>query len=187
MGAGTGLGMSMVYGLMKSHRGMVDVTSALGVGTVVTLGFPIVPGPHVEELPEEAPMPPKAPRGHEGILVVEDDDAIREATRRALVSHGYQVWTAEDGSVGLAMYRRHASEIALIVSDLVMPNLGGHDMADALRNEGVTVPILFTSGYSSDWLFGDGDTPAHVLFMPKPWTLADLHRRVRAALDGADE
>lgn len=184
LGTGTGLGMSMVYGLMKSHGGMVEVASTPGNGAKVTLSFPLVPGPQPAPLPEPEPAATATPHGHEGILVVEDDEAIREATRRALVSHGYRVWTAEDGVVGLACYHAHAEEIALIVSDLVMPNVGGHEMADTLRNEGVTVPILFTSGYSSDWIFGEGDVPAGIRFMPKPWTLPNLYQCVRAALDG---
>ena len=182
VGTGTGLGMSMVYGLMKSHRGIVEVASTPGAGTVVTLSFPLAVEAEVPETPDTAPR--TVPRGYGGILVVEDDEAIRTATRRALESHGYRVWTAEDGAVGLAVYRAHAAEIALILSDLVMPNLGGHDMANALRAEGATVPMLFTSGYSSDWLFGEQEIPSGIHFMPKPWTLPTLYERVREAIEG---
>jgi CheY-like chemotaxis protein/nitrogen-specific signal transduction histidine kinase len=184
VGSGTGLGMSMVYGLMKAHRGLVEAASVVGQGTTITVSFPLVHGPlpEVAARPEEAA--PREGTGHEGILVVEDDEAIRAATRRALESRGYRVWTAEDGADGLAAFQAHGEHIALIVSDLVMPNFGGREMAETLRAAGVAVPILFTSGYSADRVDSQLEALAHVQFLPKPWTIADLRHRVREAIDG---
>ena len=181
-GAGTGLGLSMVYGLMKSHRGVVEVQSALGQGTEVRLHFPVVPGPSVSELHEAPDESRDLDGGHESILVVEDDPAIRLATRRALESKGYHVWDAADGAIALDVFRAHAAEIALVISDLVMPNLDGRQMADAIRAGGARVPILFTSGYASDWIFGESGVPDQVRFLPKPWKLADLYRAARDAI-----
>jgi two-component system cell cycle sensor histidine kinase/response regulator CckA len=183
-GAGTGLGLSMVYGLMKSHGGYVDVQSAPGEGTDVRLYFPIVPGPSASELHEVPGDARDVIGGRESILVVEDDPAIRMATRRALESKGYRVWDAADGAIAIDVFRAHAAEIALVISDLVMPNLGGRQLAEAIRAAGSRVPILFTSGYSSDWLYGESGVPEQVLFLPKPWTLVDLYRTVREALTG---
>ncbi len=183
VGVGTGLGLSMVYGLMKSHRGFVELESAPGKGTDVRLFFPLVPGPsaaEAESLPEAARA---APSGREGILLVEDDAAIRLATRRALEGKGYRVWEAADGALALECFQVRAREIALVVTDLGMPNMGGRQLADAIRARGSHVPILFTSGYAREWLHGAAGVPVGVRFLPKPWTLVDLFAQVREAID----
>jgi len=184
-GAGTGLGLSMVYGLMKSHGGRVEVQSVPGEGTEVRLYFPVVPGPAASELHEAPHASRDIEGGRESILVVEDDPAIRLATRRALESKGYRVWDAADGAIALDVFRAHAADIALVISDLVMPNLGGRQMAEAIRAAGSRVPILFTSGYSSDWIYGESGVPEQVQFLPKPWTLVDLYRTVREVINGS--
>lgn len=183
VGTGTGLGMPMVYGLMKSHRGLVGVESTPGEGTTVTVSFPVVHGPVPVPQPDATPPKDEVFKGSEAILVVEDDEAIRAATRRALESRGYTVWTAEDGAAGLAMFHEHAGHLALIVSDLVMPNLGGRAMAESLRASGADIPILFTSGYSSDQVGHQMEALPNVQFLPKPWTLADLFVQVRRSID----
>jgi CheY-like chemotaxis protein len=187
IGTGTGLGMAMVYGLMKSHHGMVDITSTPGAGTSVSLHFPIVTGAVATDVQDVISQPTVAPGGHEGILIVEDDAAIRSATRRALESKGYHVWVAADGAEGLAVYRENRNEVALVLSDLVMPNMTGREMAGALRAAGASVPVLFASGYSADWIYGDMDLPDDVHFLPKPWTLTTLFLRVREVLDSTGE
>jgi CheY-like chemotaxis protein len=187
LGTGTGLGMAMVYGLMKSHHGMVDVSSTPGAGTSVSLHFPIVTGVVATDVQDVISQPTVAPGGHEGILIVEDDAAIRNATRRALESKGYHVWVAADGAEGLAVYRANRQDVALVLSDLVMPNMTGREMAGALRAAGASVPVLFASGYSADWIYGDMDLPDDVHFLPKPWTLTTLFLRVREVLDSTGE
>lgn len=182
---GTGLGMAMVYGLMKQHKGMVHVYSEPGQGTTIKLYFPAAPEPALEAAAPRGVIDPKqVAGGTETILLAEDEPAIRRTTKRALEGKGYTVLMAEDGEEALELYGEHKDRIALLISDLVMPKLGGRQLVDALRQEGSRVPILFTSGYSPGSGYRNGEFPAGVEFLQKPWTLTDLLVRVRELLDG---
>lgn len=121
-GLGTGLGMAMVYGLMKQHGGDVNVYSELSRGTTIKLYFPVTQVALQARPPLSSGIEPRG--GTETILIVEDEEAIRRATKRALESHGYRVLLAADGEEALDVLRRPETRIDLVVSDLVMPRLG---------------------------------------------------------------
>ncbi len=181
---GTGLGMAMVYGLMKEHNGMVHVYSELGQGTTVKLYFPVAARDPTPFVATRAVIDPKQVRGGtETILLAEDEAAIRRTTVRALGRKGYSVLVAEDGEEALELYRQNRDRIALVISDLVMPKLGGRQLAEALRQDGSEVPILFTSGYSPESASRGVEFPTGVAFLPKPWTLTDLFVQVRTLRD----
>jgi len=176
-GEGTGLGLPMVFGLMKQHGGFVRVYSEPGLGTTVRLYFPLTDAPAVAE-PEAAPT---AEHGTETILVVEDQETLRRATARALRKLGYQVLVAGDGSEALEVLREHGAEIGLVISDVVMPKLGGLELYRRIRESGNPVPFFLTSGYPA----GTGDAasvPSDVSVLEKPWTLESLGRRIREVL-----
>jgi PAS domain S-box-containing protein len=181
-GAGTGLGMAMVYGLMKEHDGLVNIYSELGKGTVVRLYFPIVTAP-VESGGAQKDSALNARGGSETILLVEDDPAIRRASRRALEGRGYHVLDASDGEIALDILRNGGHNVSLVISDLVMPNLGGRQLAEAMRADGMEIPILIMSGYADTPTYRNADLPAGVEFLHKPWTLSDLFVKVRTLLD----
>jgi CheY-like chemotaxis protein len=169
-GQGTGLGMAMVYGLMKQHGCFIEVDSTPGVGTAVTLYFP----PAVDQ-PGPAPsLAVSAPAGSETILLVEDEAALRRSATRILERKGYRVLTAADGEEALHTFRKHRDRVALVLSDVVMPRLSGPGLYSALRREGIQVPFLFMSGYTER----DGTTgvqmPAGVPLLRKPWDAGDL-------------
>ncbi len=180
-GEGTGLGMAMIYGLVQQHDGTIDVKSVPGQGTRVTIGLPLA----------EVMVPNATPRSAmliragatETILLVEDEEMVRRAGRRILEKHGYRVMQAADGAEAMAVLRERGAEIALVVSDVVMPRMGGRELYAALRDEGFRMPFLFTSGYtdrmSSDSVALDPSVPV----LPKPWTWTELTASVRAALD----
>jgi two-component system cell cycle sensor histidine kinase/response regulator CckA len=180
-GAGTGLGMAMVYGLMKEHDGLVNVYSEPGKGTVVRLYFPIVSATTDDGDSPSAAV--NARGGTETILLVEDDAAIRRASRRALEGRGYSVLDASDGEIALEILRSADHQIALVISDLVMPNLGGRQLAEAMRAGGLDIPILIMSGYADTPTYRNADLPVGVEFLHKPWTLGDLFVKVRTLLD----
>ncbi|MEX2047992.1 MAG: PAS domain S-box protein [Gemmatimonadota bacterium] len=181
---GTGLGMAMVYGTIKQHKGMVHVYSEIGRGTTIKLYFPLVASQDVlASAPADEDHDRGALEGEETILLAEDEPAIRRTTARALRGRGYTVLIAADGEEALELYRDNRARIALVISDLIMPKLGGRQLAEALRGEGATVPVLFTSGYSPDSAAGWSQFPEGVAFLQKPWTLKDLLGRVRALLD----
>ena len=178
-GEGTGLGMAMIYGLVQQHAGTIDVQSTVGRGTKVIIALPIA------DLRVASPTPRATTLVREGatetILLVEDEEMVRRAGRRILEKHGYRVLLAGDGAEALTLLRQHGSEIALVVSDVVMPRMGGRELYASLRDEGFTMPFLFTSGYtdrmSSDTVALDPSVP----ILPKPWTWAELTASVRAA------
>ena len=181
-GKGTGLGMAMVYGLVKQQGGFVHITSEEGHGTTVRLLFHPAAAVSIEHLPDMEPAPVLP--GRETILVVEDDAAIRRAAERVLVHHGYRVLVAGDGVEALDLLRIHASDVGLVVSDVVMPNLGGRELFARIRDEGMTLPVILTTGYA----LGDLDQQSldtGVPLLRKPWTVEELLASVREALDGA--
>ena len=181
-GTGTGLGMAMIYGLAKQHNGFVHVYSELGKGTKVRVYFPLS-REGVSETGKKRVVPTTLPLGTETILVVEDEAAIRLATKRALEAHGYTVLLAEDGEEGLEIVRSSDQKIDLVISDLIMPKLGGRQFHDALREQGENVAVLFSSGYSADEVYQSAILESEVPFIAKPWTIMDLLTRVREVLD----
>jgi signal transduction histidine kinase/ActR/RegA family two-component response regulator len=181
-GVGTGLGLPIVQGLMAEQGGAVEVDSAVGQGTTVRLRFPLAQD---VSLPIVAPPWPGVIRGgRETILVVEDEEAIRRSAKRALETLGYTVFLAEDGEAAIKLMEA-GKTIDLVVSDSVMPRLGGADLFHRLRSLGYRMPFLLASGYSPHDAAG-GAVPRHdIPILPKPWTLNELTRKVRELLDGA--
>jgi PAS domain S-box-containing protein len=180
-GVGTGLGMAMVYGLVKQLSGYVDVSSEPAAGTVVKLYFPRheVRAPVEDVASAHAPTP----RGNETILVAEDEDAIRRTIKRALEGQGYRVLLAADGEEALSLFLESEHEIDMIISDVIMPKMGGLQLYDVLQSQGKQVPFLFTSGYATTDASDEGIPNLSVPVLHKPWTLADLFARVRDVLD----
>ncbi len=184
-GIGTGLGMAMIYGLVKQHEGFVDVYSELGQGTTIKIFFPIVEGQVGEEsvlthLPRSAP---ELRGGTETILVVDDQPELLRSATRILEKFGYTVLTAGDGEDALALLRTHGSVVELVMSDLIMPKLGGRELFDTLKREGRNLKFLFTSGYTARDVRESAALDAGLPFLSKPWTLTELVVRVRELLD----
>ena len=178
---GTGLGLSMVYGLVKQHGGVVDVYSEKGKGTVVNLYLPLMEEGAVGVA---RPTPPgSVSGGSETILVVEDEEPIRRATMRILEKHGYKVLLAADGVEALKLYPDHRDDIDLVISDVVMPRLGGAKFYEALLQSGGQPKILFTSGYTDRDVRQTGAIDPALPFIHKPWTVAALLSKIRDVLD----
>jgi PAS domain S-box-containing protein len=182
-GVGTGLGMAMVYGLVKQHKGFVHVYSEVGQGTTVKLYLPLA----LEEpvAATEAGGEEMLPGGTETILLVEDDVHLRTVAQRLFEKVGYRVLAAADGAEGLATYRARARELDLVITDLVMPKASGQALYEAIRAEQGSanpVKVLFTSGYPApdfrESLAGD----PNVAFVTKPWTASELLRQIRSLL-----
>lgn len=181
MGEGTGLGMAMVYGLTKQHGGFVHIESEEGKGTRVELLFPVSQEARIPAPSRAAKPKPQA--GNETILLVEDEDALRRSGKRVLERFGYAVLLAADGLEGLEQFRAHRDRVDLVISDMVMPNLGGAELYRALRDEGETVPFLMVSGYTGDEATERKVLDPGVPILPKPWDISDLLQEVRGLLD----
>ena len=179
-GVGTGLGMAMIYGLVKQHGGFVLVESQPGMGTTVRIYFRPAATTAIQET-KTAEIEPRG--GNETILLAEDEEPIRRTARRILERFGYKVIAAGDGAEALEIIRRRRQEIDLVLTDVVMPRLGGRALYDTARAEGATMKFLFASGYTARDLGATGVIDADLPFIHKPWTIADLARRVREVLD----
>ena len=179
-GLGTGLGLPIVQGLVAEQGGVVELESTVAWGTAVRLCFPLT----VDALPAPSPAA-TAPfhGGNETILVVEDEEAIRRSAQRALQQLGYTVIVAADGAEALEALRANPT-VDLVISDSIMPRMGGVEFYERLRAEGMTVPFLLASGYTPQEATAGGTRRPEVPFLPKPWSLTDLATAVRATLDG---
>ncbi|MFI5208155.1 MAG: ATP-binding protein, partial [Gemmatimonadales bacterium] len=181
VGQGTGLGMAMVYGLVKQHEGYVSVESEQGRGTTVRIFFPeAVAAAQAARVSE----PPTKPGRGETILVVEDDATLRQSARRVLETSGYTVATASDGFEALNWMHVNAENPPdLIISDVVMPRVSGPQLVSKLRETGRAPKVLFTSGYAAPDVQARVPDQAGISMLAKPWTIADLLARVREILD----
>ena len=178
---GTGLGMAMVYGIVKQHGGFINVYSELGRGTTIRIYLPasadLVPVP-----PTVATPKPKG--GTETILVVEDEEMIRSSARRILERYGYRVLLAADGEEALHILRSGEEAIHLVVSDVVMPRLSGRQLYEAVQRDRLPVRFMYTSGYTALDARETAALDSSVPFLPKPWVVGDLLNRIRTVLDG---
>jgi len=178
LGKGTGLGLASVYGVVKQVDGAVRVESAVGVGTKFFLYFPVATDPAASE---GAARPDGAPGGHEEVLIVEDDAAVRTVAARVLGSHGYRVRQASDGAQAAAMLRETPG-IACVVSDVVMPVMPGSVLAAHMRERHPDVALVLMSAHSHDVLT-QFPLPAGTDILAKPFSSQSLLRAVRAAID----
>lgn len=176
-GQGTGLGLTMVYGLVAQLGGTIEVDSAPGRGTLVRILLPAAEA----EVGATAPSVPAPRQGSGTILLVEDEDALRRAAIRLLTHHGYRVFEARDGEEALALFADHAAEVDLVLTDVVMPRLSGTALHEALRKQGQAVPFVFMSGYINRESGGPGALPADVPFIAKPWSIEELLLVLQAA------
>jgi two-component system, cell cycle sensor histidine kinase and response regulator CckA len=178
--AGTGLGLAMVYGLVRQHEGFVDVRSTPGSGTTIRV---LLPAAEAAE-PRSTPSGGTAQlRGTETILLAEDEDSLRRAATRVLEKHGYRVLEAANGAEALEIFAAHEFEIALIVADVVMPTVGGPQLLRELLQAGKHPKVLFTSGYTARDVQETKALDPSLPFLAKPWTIHDFLRRVREVLD----
>jgi CheY-like chemotaxis protein len=182
-GEGTGLGLAMVYGIIKQSRGHVWVTSTPDEGTAFTIYLPQVVETFVPTDATPAVRPSKA-GGGETILLVDDEEALRSAARRALVRAGYRVIPAVDGPDALRVYMENTgTPIALVVTDVVMPGLGGRELVGRLKIMSPDLRVLFVSGYTEEGVRKQGVLQPGTEFLEKPFTPEKLLRKIREVLD----
>ncbi|HAM33286.1 MAG TPA: hypothetical protein DCP41_07240 [Deltaproteobacteria bacterium] len=178
-GKGTGLGLSMVFGIVRNHGGCVDVRSEAGAGTEFRVYLPESrPG-----TPKEAvEMSASLPRGRGRILLVDDQETVREVARDMLEALGYEVITASDGLEGVSRYRDLWREIDLVIVDMVMPNLSGGDCFRRMKEINPRTRVILSSGYSMEGAIQDVMNEGILAFIQKPYRLEELSRVVGTAV-----
>jgi CheY-like chemotaxis protein len=181
VGRGTGLGLATTYGIVQQHGGWVEVESVVGRGATFRVYFPVaddasIPAPAVED-----PAPPIGARGHETILLVEDEEAVRGLVGEFLTGQGYRVLEAATGREALELW--HTREVDLVLTDVVMPDgMTGFDLASRLEAMRPGVAIVYTSGYPAGTHGPEARLKEGVNYLAKPYNLADLARTLRAAM-----
>jgi two-component system, cell cycle sensor histidine kinase and response regulator CckA len=181
VGKGTGLGLAMVYGIVKQTGGYVFCSSTAGKGTVFTILLPrYIPDETLASRPiEQAAVPSADLTGHGTILLVEDEEAVRAFGARALASRGYTVLQAASGGEALQIVEQNSGRIDLVVSDVVMPEMDGPTMFGELRKRGVKAKVIFVSGYAEDAFAKNLPEGEDFGFLPKPFSLKQLIEAVK--------
>jgi len=183
-GKGTGLGLSTVYGIVQQSGGSIWVYSEPGRGTTFKIYLPRIEEP-LDEAGEKR-IESDNPRGSETILVVEDDEIVRKLTCQALRRYGYQVIEAANGIEALLSCEKHPEPIPLMITDVVMPQISGPELATRLRRLHPETQVLYISGYTDDAVVRHGLLDAALYFLQKPFTPGALVHKVRDILDQAD-
>jgi two-component system sensor histidine kinase EvgS len=181
LGRGTGLGLATVYGIVSQNKGFIDVRSAPGEGTQFLIHLP-----QHHSLPDSSTLPSaaqKPAKGTETILFVEDEAGLMTLAQHMLQRFGYRVLAANTPAGALDQIRQHSEPIDLLITDVVMPGMNGHELAQALQTLHPNLKVLYTSGYTADIIAHHGVLEQGVQFLPKPFTMSGLARKVREVLD----
>ncbi len=181
VGKGTGLGLAMVYGIVKQSGGYIWVYTEPGKGTTFKIYLPMV------EEPAEPLGPAKAqtglPRGSETVLLVEDEDAVRSLVRGILEAYGYEVLEASRPEEALLICQQYEGSIHLLVTDVVLPQMSGRELAKRLEFTFPDMKVLFVSGYTDEAVIRHGALEPGTAFLQKPFTPDSLAWKVREVLD----
>ncbi len=184
VGKGTGLGLATVFGIVEQHHGWIAVDSKMGAGTVFHLYFPRLGRP-TSTVAKAPGSRIQMPTGTETVLLVEDETEVRRLMLRLLERHGYRVYAAISGAAAMEVWAQHRDQIALVVTDMVMPGgLSGREMIDRFRMDRPDLKVIYCSGYSDEVLGTASPFRSTANFLEKPFGVGVFLQRVRDCLDG---
>lgn len=182
IGKGTGLGLAMVYAIVKQAGGHIELETSRGAGTTVRIFFPRVASPAASPLDGTPAVRPNA--GGETILLVEDEEMVRKVVRRTLLSQGYKVIEATNGAEALRLALEDPARISLVLTDVMMPVMGGPELARRLWQRFPDLKVVFLSGYAPDSMSAESGVPPGAILIEKPFAIEKLMSIVRDVLDG---
>jgi CheY-like chemotaxis protein len=185
LGKGTGLGLSTVYGIIKQSGGYIWVYSEPGEGTTFKIYLPRFDT--LGELAEVSQIPDRCEWGTETILLVEDEDLVRQVTSRILAGHGYTVLEAASGRDALVVSREHPGPVHLMLTDVVMPGMSGQELAESMKSLRPRMKVLFMSGHTENTIVHHGVLDPGIAFIQKPFRYNTLARKVREVLRVSSE
>jgi two-component system cell cycle sensor histidine kinase/response regulator CckA len=181
-GKGTGLGLAMVYGVIRNHGGFIRTYSETGAGSTFKVYLPMADKAEQRESSElQVPQ-----GGNETVLVVDDEEAIRSLAKDTLESNGYTVLLAQDGVEAIEFYERHFQQIALVILDMVMPKMGGRETFLKMKEINPTIKALLSTGYSQNGKAREILDSGVLGFIQKPYQANRLLAKVRAVLDATE-
>jgi PAS domain S-box-containing protein len=183
MGRGTGLGLASVYGIIKNHDGIIEVFSKKGEGATFSIYLPASD----KQIKEEKEMPKEVLKGVEMVLLVDDEDSIVDVGEEILHMMGYQVLSARSGKEAVELYQKNQATIDIVVLDMIMPEMGGEETYDKLKEINPKVKILLSSGYSIDGKAKEILEKGCDGFIQKPFTIEELSQKIREVLDKKKE
>ena len=184
-GQGTGLGLSTVFGIVRQSNGHIRVESQLNRGTKFLIYLPRCEQDRYGGMEDTLEAEEAGLVGErKTVLVVEDEANVRRLAVRVLGSYGYEVLEAADGSSALLVSEDHQGGIDLLITDVVMPQMNGKELADRLQRDRPLLPVLYMSGYPDREIFGEGGLPSDSIFLPKPFSIEELVQKVQSVLDG---
>jgi CheY-like chemotaxis protein len=181
-GKGTGLGLAMVFGIVKNHGGHIEVESKIGAGSLFKVYLPLAEGAGIAAEEMTPSRSEKVENGRGRILLIDDQETVREVCTAMLQTLGYKVSTAADGLEGVEYYRRSGGNIDLVIIDMIMPNLGGRDCFREIKAMNPDVRAILSSGFSLDGAVQEIINEGIAGFIQKPYRLEQLSRAVSKAL-----
>jgi len=179
MGRGTGLGLASVYGIIKNHGGIIDVSSQKGEGATFTIYIPASD----KEIVEEKGVSNETLKGTETVLLVDDEDRIVDIGKKILKIMGYKVLVAKNGKEAIELYKKNPARVDIVVLDMIMPEIGGGEAYDRLKEINPHVRVLLSSGYSINGEATEILERGCNGFAQKPFSMKELSRRIRDILD----
>ncbi len=186
LGTGTGLGLSVVYGIVKGHQGFIDVESEIGQGATFRLFFP-TRRRDMEPFDTQVEVPEEVAGGKETILLVEDEEMLLDLLGTLLAGKGYRVLTSKDGIEAVDVYRRHRSEVALVLMDVGLPRLSGQEVLQKLKEMNPKVRVILASGYLDPLIKSEMLQAGAKYFVQKPYVPNEILRQVRDTLDRTEQ
>ena len=179
MGRGTGLGLASVYGIIKNHDGIINVDSEEGEGTTFNIYLPATE----KETIQKEHLPEEVLKGAETVLLVDDEDMIIDACEQLLEEMGYKVLIAKGGKDAIKVYKKNMDEIDMVILDMIMPDMGGGETYDKLKEINPKIKVLLASGYSIDGQASEILDRGCNGFIQKPFQMENLSRKIKEVLE----